>query len=54
MDLHEKHAGLEPALIGLESLRSLGLAFQRLRLGAPELAAIFWGNAARLFSIAGE
>jgi glutamate-1-semialdehyde 2,1-aminomutase len=54
MDLHEKHVGLEPVLIGLESLRSLGLAFQRLRLGAPEIAAIFWGNAARLFAIAEE
>ena len=32
MKLEEKHIRLEPVLIGLESLRSLRLACQRLKL----------------------
>ncbi|MCB0189773.1 MAG: amidohydrolase family protein, partial [Caldilineaceae bacterium] len=48
-DLAEKHVNLQPVLIGLESLRSLILAFQRLKLRDREVEAIFWGNAMALF-----
>ncbi len=51
MNLHEKHATLAPVLIGLESLRSLCLAFRRLKLSDGEIEAVFYGNAAELFSL---
>ena len=51
MNVDEKHSRLEPVLIGLESLRSLGLAFHRLKLSDTQIQAIFYDNAATLFSI---
>ena len=50
MNLAEKHTELEPVFVGLESLRSLRLAFQRLKLGDGQVEDIFFNNAARLFS----
>ena len=51
MALEEKHVGLEPVLIGLESLRSLCLAFHRLKLNDGQIGDIFYYNAAKLFLI---
>jgi glutamate-1-semialdehyde 2,1-aminomutase len=51
MNVDEKHTTLEPVLVGLESLRSLCLAFRRLKLTDDEIEAIFFGNAAELFSL---
>lgn len=53
MDLAEKHINLQPVLIGLESLRSLILAFHRLKLTDRQIEAIFYGNSAALFGCAG-
>lgn len=50
MDLAEKHADLQPVLIGLESLRSLILAMQRLKLSDREIEDIFYGNGVKMFS----
>lgn len=50
MDLDEKHARLRPVLIGLESLRSLILATQRLKLTDRQIENIFYTNAVELFS----
>jgi predicted TIM-barrel fold metal-dependent hydrolase len=50
MGLAEKHATLQPVLIGLESLRSLILALHRLKLNDRQIEDIFYHNAARLFS----
>ncbi len=49
MDLAEKHIALQPVLIGLESLRSLRLACQRLKLSDGQIEDIFYNNAAALF-----
>ena len=51
MDLEEKHTSLQPVLIGLESLRSLRLACQRLKLRDQQIEDIFYGNAATLLDI---
>jgi glutamate-1-semialdehyde 2,1-aminomutase len=49
MGLEEKHATLQPVLVGLESLRSLRLAARRLKLSDTQVENLFYGNAARLF-----
>ena len=51
MDLAEKHISLQPVLIGLESLRSIRLACQRLKLSERQVEDIFFGNAAALLDI---
>ena len=51
MDLGEKHIALRPVLIGLESLRSIRLACQRLKLSERQIEDIFYGNAAALLDI---
>lgn len=51
MGLAEKHTTLQPVLIGLESLRSLILAFHRLKLSDQQVEDIFYNNAAQLFSL---
>ena len=51
MDLNEKHTTLEPVMIGLESLRSLNLAFRRTKLKDSQIEDIFYNNAARLFDL---
>ncbi len=51
MNTEEKHIKLEPVLIGLESLRSLRLAFQRLKLTDGQIEDIFYGNARQLFGL---
>lgn len=51
MGLAEKHTTLQPVLIGLESLRSLCLAIQRLKLNDRQIEDIFYNNAAQLFSL---
>ncbi len=50
MNLHEKHTNLKPVLIGLESLRSLILAFHRLKLSDKQIEDIFYTNAVNLFA----
>jgi glutamate-1-semialdehyde 2,1-aminomutase len=54
MHLDEKHTSLKPVLIGLESLRSVILAFHRLKLTDTQIEDIFYGNAARLLGIEGQ
>jgi len=49
MGLEEKHAQLQPVLIGLESLRSVLLGLHRLRLTPRQVEDVFFGNAAALF-----
>ena len=51
MDLGEKHITLQPVLVGLESLRSLRLACDRLKLTERQVEDIFYGNAAALLDI---
>lgn len=51
MDLEEKHISLMPVMIGLESLRSIGLACHRLKLSERQIEDIFFGNAAVLLGI---
>ncbi len=51
MDLNERHAMLQPVLIGLESLRSLLLACRRLKLSDRQIEDIFYGNARDLFDL---
>ena len=51
MNLAEKHTDLQPVLVGLESLRSLRLACQRMRLGDSQIEDIFFNNAKQLFAI---
>ena len=51
MDLEERHTNLKPVLIGLESLRSLSLACQRLKLKEKQIEDIFFNNAAQLFPL---
>ena len=48
LDLDEKHATLQPVLIGLESLRALRLACWRLKLARSQINDIFYWNAMRL------
>jgi len=50
MELDENHINLEPVLIGLESLRSLILALQRLKLSEQQIEDIFYHNAIDLYS----
>jgi glutamate-1-semialdehyde 2,1-aminomutase len=50
MGLEEKHTTLQPVLIGLESLRSLILAFQRLKLSDGQIEDIFYNNAVELIA----
>lgn len=49
--LGERHGDVRPALVGLESLRSLALACRRLGLADRQIEDIFYGNAARLFGL---
>jgi predicted TIM-barrel fold metal-dependent hydrolase len=49
MNLDERHATLQPVLVGLESLRSLRLATRRLRLSDSQVEDIFYNNAAQLW-----
>jgi len=51
MDLDENHISLQPVLIGRESLRSLRLACDRLKLSERKVEDIFYGNAAALLDI---
>lgn len=51
MNLDEKHIQLQPVLIGLESIRSLRLACQRLKLNDSQIEDIFYNNAKQLFAI---
>ena len=51
MNLTEKHIDLAPVLIGLEAIRSLRLACQRLKLTDGQIEAIFYDNAAQLFPL---
>ncbi|MCY4082860.1 MAG: amidohydrolase family protein [Caldilineaceae bacterium] len=51
MDIEEKHISLKPVLIGLESLRSIRLACDRLKLSERQVDGIFYGNAAALLDI---
>lgn len=51
MELEEKHTQLAPVLVGLESLRSVLLAFDRLRLSPRQIEDIFYGNAVQLFKV---
>jgi len=50
MGLAEKHAMLQPVLVGL-SLHSLRLAVRRPKLTDGQIQAIFYGSAARLFGL---
>lgn len=50
MNLVEKHTTLQPVLVGLESLRSLRLACQRLKLREAQIEDIFYNNAVELLS----
>jgi glutamate-1-semialdehyde 2,1-aminomutase len=52
MNLDEKHIKLEPVLVGLESIRSLALAFRRLKLTDSQIEDIFYNNARQLFPLA--
>jgi predicted TIM-barrel fold metal-dependent hydrolase len=47
----EKHLRVEPALVGMEHLRSLKWACWSARLTDSQVADIFWNNAARLFGL---
>lgn len=47
----EKHAKLNPVLIGLEHLRSLKWACWAERLGQEAIEDIFWNNAAELLGV---
>lgn len=47
----EKHARIDPVLIGLEHLRSLKWACWSERLTDTQVEDIFWNNAAQLFNI---
>ena len=49
--MDEKHIALQPVLVGLESLRSIRLACQRLKLSERQIEDIFYGNAASLLEI---
>jgi glutamate-1-semialdehyde 2,1-aminomutase len=49
--LGERHGEVRPALVGIESLRALALAFRRLRLSDAQIEEVFYGNAARLFNL---
>lgn len=51
--LGERHGDVRPVLVGLESLRALALACRRLRLSDAQIEAIFYHNAAQLFSLEG-
>ncbi|MCA9987538.1 MAG: amidohydrolase family protein [Anaerolineales bacterium] len=51
MDKEEKHIKLAPVLVGLESLRSLILAFQRLKLTDNQIEDIFYNNARQLYPL---
>ncbi len=51
MNLDEQHIKLAPVLIGLESLRSLRLACQRLKLTDSQVEDIFFNNAKQLFPL---
>ncbi len=51
MDLDEKHIALQPVLVGLESLRSIRLACDRLKLSERQIEDIFYGNAAALLAL---
>lgn len=47
----EKHAAIQPVLIGLEHLRSLKWACWSERLSDSQVEDIFWNNAAKLLGI---
>ncbi|MAE67579.1 MAG: hypothetical protein CMJ18_25255 [Phycisphaeraceae bacterium] len=47
----EKHQSIQPALIGLEHLRSIKWACWSERLSDAQVEDIFWNNAARLFGL---
>ena len=42
---------MQPVLIGLESLRSIRLACERLKLNERQIEDIFYGNAAALLGV---
>lgn len=48
LTLADKHAQLQPVLVGLESLRALRLACWRMRLRAGQIEDIFFNNAQQL------
>jgi predicted TIM-barrel fold metal-dependent hydrolase len=45
------YANVQPALVGVESLRTLKLACWNLSLSDTEVEKIFWGNAAALYEL---
>jgi len=47
----EKHAAIDPVLVGLEHLRSVKWACWSERLSDEAVEDIFWNNAARLFHV---
>jgi len=51
LDHAEKHANLQPVLIGLESLRALRLACMHTKLSVQQIQDIFYNNAAILFDM---
>lgn len=52
MDTEEKHIKLAPVLVGLESIRSIRLACQRLKLTDSQVEDIFYNNAKQLYPLA--
>ena len=51
LDHAEKHAHLQPVLIGLESLRALRMACRHTKLSHQQIQDIFYNNAEFLFDI---
>ena len=45
------YADVRPTLVGLEALRTLKLACRNLRLSDRDVEAIFFENAAKLYSV---
>jgi len=52
-DFSASYADVQPAAVGLESLRVLKLACHHMRLGDHGVERIFWNNAAELFDLQG-
>jgi glutamate-1-semialdehyde 2,1-aminomutase len=50
-DFSAAYADVQPATVGLESLRALKLACHHMRLGDPDIERIFFRNAAELFNL---
>lgn len=51
MELDEKHTTMKPVLVGLESIRSIRLACQRIKLKDSQIEDIFYNNAKQLFPL---